>query len=244
MKVGDSVYLVTDQLKTGAGIPAMICGMQDSTVKVAIEEIDGTKVLQVETWDLLPSNLFTRSVLNGVYESYLEIERDHGSILNLKRDAIVRKLVEHSLASQPRGNASISWMKSTGTTPSFHFANGSNASETFTMESLEQTDLVLDELAKFSCLRHDQAFMPQKQPLPVIISLKRWREENGFSQSEAVRVLNETGIAVTLDSLQNWEVGRWSPRANVALALADFLRQNPKVSKKSSRRPRPPAKDK
>ena len=98
MKVGDSVYLVTDQLKTGAGIPAMICGMQDSTVKVAIEEINGTKVLQVETWDLLPSNLFTHSVLNVVYESYLEIERDYGSILNLKPDTIVQKLIEHSLA--------------------------------------------------------------------------------------------------------------------------------------------------
>jgi hypothetical protein len=92
--------LVTDQLKTGAGIPAMICGMQDSTVKVAIEEINGTKVLRVETWDLLPSNLFTHSVLNIVYESYLEIEREHGSILNLKPDAIVRKLVEHSLAPE------------------------------------------------------------------------------------------------------------------------------------------------
>jgi hypothetical protein len=112
------------------------------------------------------------------------------------------------------------------------------------MESLEEPVLALDELANLSCLRHDQVFMPQKQPLPVIISLKRWREENGFSQSEAVRVLNETGIAVTLDSLQNWEVGRWSPRANVALALADFLRQNPKVPKKSSRRPKPPAKEK
>jgi hypothetical protein len=100
MKVGDSVYLVTDQLKTGAGIPAMICGMQDSTVKVAIEEINGTKVLQVEAWDLLPSNLFTHSVLNVVYESYLEIECDHGSILNLKPDAIVRQLIEHSLAPQ------------------------------------------------------------------------------------------------------------------------------------------------
>jgi hypothetical protein len=100
MKVGDSVYLVTDQIKTGAGIPAMICGMQDSTVKVAIEEINGTKVLRVETWDLLPSNLFTHSVLNIVYESYLEIEREHGSILNLKPDAIVRKLVEHSLAPE------------------------------------------------------------------------------------------------------------------------------------------------
>jgi hypothetical protein len=49
MKVGDSVYLVTDQLKTGAGIPAMICGIQESTVKVAIEEINGTKVLQVQS---------------------------------------------------------------------------------------------------------------------------------------------------------------------------------------------------
>jgi hypothetical protein len=100
MKVGDSVYLVIDQLKTGAGIPAMLCGMQDSTVKVAIEEINGTKVLRVETWDLLPSNLFTHSVLNIVYESYLEIEREHGSIFNLKPDAIVRKLIEHSLAPQ------------------------------------------------------------------------------------------------------------------------------------------------
>jgi transcriptional regulator with XRE-family HTH domain len=64
--------------------------------------------------------------------------------------------------------------------------------------------------------------MPQK-PLPLIISLKRWREQNGFSQSDAVKVLNNTGIPVTLDSLQNWESGRRSPRADVALALADFL---------------------
>jgi hypothetical protein len=100
MKVGDSVYLVTDQLKTGPGIPVMVCGIQDSTVKVAVEEINGTKVPQVETWDLLPSNLFTHSVLNVVYESYLEIKREHGSILNLKPDAVVRKLIEHSLAPQ------------------------------------------------------------------------------------------------------------------------------------------------
>ena len=98
------------------------------------------------------------------------------------------------------------------------------------MENVEQSALLfehLDGLAKFCCLRHDQTFMPQK-PLPLIISLKRWREENAFSQSEAVRVLNVTGIAVTLDSLQNWEVRRWRPRANVALALADFLRAESK----------------
>jgi transcriptional regulator with XRE-family HTH domain len=102
--------------------------------------------------------------------------------------------------------------------------------------------LTLDELANLSWLRHDQSFMPE--PLPLIISLKRWREANSLSQSEAVKVLNQTGIAVTLDSLQNWESGRRNPRASVALALADFLRQNTKVSKKSSRRPKPPAKEK
>jgi hypothetical protein len=58
-------------------------------------------------------------------------------------------------------------------------------------------------------------FMPQK-PLPLIISLKQWREENGFGQSDAVKVLNNTGIPVTLDSLQNWESGRSSPRAELA----------------------------
>jgi DNA-binding XRE family transcriptional regulator len=110
------------------------------------------------------------------------------------------------------------------------------------MDGLEQIDLALDELAKFSWLRHGQSFMPE--PLPLIIGLKRWREENGLSQSAAVKVLNQTGIAVTLDSLQNWESGRRNPRASVALALADFLRQNTKVSKKSSRRSKPPAKEK
>ena len=100
MKIGDSVYLVTDQLQTGAGIPAMVCEIFNSTVKVAIEEPNGTKLLQVRSWDLLPANLFTRSVLNLVYETYLEIERDHGSILNLKPDAIVQKLRERTLAPQ------------------------------------------------------------------------------------------------------------------------------------------------
>jgi transcriptional regulator with XRE-family HTH domain len=65
------------------------------------------------------------------------------------------------------------------------------------------------------------------------------REENGFSQSDAVKVLNNTGIPVTLDSLQNWESGRRSPRAELALASADFLRQ-PTVPKKSRFGPQTP----
>jgi len=67
---------------------------------VAIEETNGTRVLQAKTWDVLPSSLFTHSVLNIVYQTYLEIERDCGSILNLKPDAVIRELTEHGLASQ------------------------------------------------------------------------------------------------------------------------------------------------
>jgi hypothetical protein len=44
------------------------------------------------------------------------------------------------------------------------------------------------------------------------------------------------GIPVTLDSLQKWKSGRRSRRADVALALADFLRGDPTVVKKSERR--------
>jgi transcriptional regulator with XRE-family HTH domain len=74
--------------------------------------------------------------------------------------------------------------------------------------------------------------MPAKELLPLIQQLKRWRQETGLSQSKAVRVLNQAGIPVTLDALQAWEIGRWNPRAHVALALADFLH------KRSKRRPR------
>jgi transcriptional regulator with XRE-family HTH domain len=69
--------------------------------------------------------------------------------------------------------------------------------------------------------------MAPKEPLPLIADLKRWRHANGLSQSKAVRALNDAGIPVTLYSLQAWEIGRWNPRAHVALALADFLQKRP-----------------
>ena len=68
--------------------------------------------------------------------------------------------------------------------------------------------------------------MARKEPLPLITELKRWRQQSGLSQRKAVRALNEAGISVTLYSLQSWEIGRWNPRAHVALALAEFLQQH------------------
>ena len=70
--------------------------------------------------------------------------------------------------------------------------------------------------------------MARKELLPLIQRLKDWRHAQGFSQYEAARVLREAGIPVTTDSLQAWEIGRWNPRAPVALALADFLQKQPK----------------
>jgi transcriptional regulator with XRE-family HTH domain len=70
--------------------------------------------------------------------------------------------------------------------------------------------------------------MAPKQLLPLIQQLKGWRRARGFSQYEASRVLRNAGIPVTTDSLQAWEIGRWNPRAPVALALAEFLQKQSK----------------
>ena len=69
--------------------------------------------------------------------------------------------------------------------------------------------------------------MARKDLLPLIQQLKAWRQANGLSQSQAVRALNDAGIPVTLDSLQAWEIGRWNPRAPIALALMEFLHRQP-----------------
>ena len=70
--------------------------------------------------------------------------------------------------------------------------------------------------------------MAPKKLLPLIQQLRRWRQAKGLRQAEAARVLREAGIPVTTDSLQAWEIGRWNPRAPVALALAEFLQRQPK----------------
>ena len=69
--------------------------------------------------------------------------------------------------------------------------------------------------------------MAPKELLPLIQQLKAWRHAHGFSQYEAAWVLRDAGIPVTTDSLQAWEIGRWNPRAPVALALAEFLQKRP-----------------
>lgn len=61
--------------------------------------------------------------------------------------------------------------------------------------------------------------------LSVIQDLLAWRTAQGLSQSQAVAALNQAGVPVTLDSLQNWEIGRRKPNGETALALHAFLSQ-------------------
>jgi hypothetical protein len=117
MKVGDPVYLITDQLQTGAGIPAIICALRDSTIEVAVETAHGTKIMKVRNReDILPSNLYTHSILNVVYHTYHEIELKYGSILNLSAEEIGAQLIQHGLAPQTARRCAdlfddVEWLK-------------------------------------------------------------------------------------------------------------------------------------
>ena len=101
MKIGDFVYLITDKLQTGAGIRGMICNLQASTVELAVELAPGTQIVKVgNREDILPSNIYTHSILNVVYQTNQEIERTHGSIINLTTEKIVAQLMQKGLAPQ------------------------------------------------------------------------------------------------------------------------------------------------
>ena len=83
MKIGDHVYLITDRLQTGAGVPVMICALQDSTVEVFVEFTHEPKILKVSNrGDILSSNLYAHS------------------ILNLPTEEIVAQLLRRGLAAQ------------------------------------------------------------------------------------------------------------------------------------------------
>ena len=79
----------------------MICNLQASTVELAVELAPGTQIVKVgNREDILPSNIYTHSILNVVYQTHQEIERTHGSILNLTTEKIVAQLMQKGLAPE------------------------------------------------------------------------------------------------------------------------------------------------
>lgn len=70
----------------------------------------------------------------------------------------------------------------------------------------------------------------QKTVAPVIQRLKAWRERNNLSQSQAVEILVSGGLPVKVRTLQDWEIGRRSPRALAASALEKFLEEHPTIT--------------
>jgi hypothetical protein len=59
MDIGNSVYFGTNHKTTGAGVPAVICGLYERSARIAIEREEGTKTFDVPLWDLLPARSYT-----------------------------------------------------------------------------------------------------------------------------------------------------------------------------------------
>jgi hypothetical protein len=66
---------------------------------------------------------------------------------------------------------------------------------------------------------------------PLIKRLKKWRADNELTQAEAVNVFKEQGLPITLDTLQNWEIGWRAPRGLSAVALNDFLKRHSQITR-------------
>jgi hypothetical protein len=43
LDIGSSVYLLTDHKTTGAGVPAVVCGLYERSARIAMEREEGTK---------------------------------------------------------------------------------------------------------------------------------------------------------------------------------------------------------
>jgi len=63
MDIGNSVYLVTNRQVTGAGVPAVICGLYERSARIAIEREEGTKTFDGPLWELLPARTYTAAIL-------------------------------------------------------------------------------------------------------------------------------------------------------------------------------------
>jgi hypothetical protein len=92
MDLGNPVYLVTDRQTTGAGVPAVICGLYERSARIAIERAEGTKTFDVPLWDLLPARAYTAAILRVCYSAWETLDRQGRSPGSLREADLVREL--------------------------------------------------------------------------------------------------------------------------------------------------------
>src|SRR5277367_340780 len=92
MDIGTSVYFVTDRQTTGAGVPALICGLYERSARIAIEREEGTKTFDVPLWDLLPERAYTAAILQVCYSAWETLNRQGRSPGSVRTADLVREL--------------------------------------------------------------------------------------------------------------------------------------------------------
>jgi hypothetical protein len=92
MDIGNSVYLVTDRQTTGAGVPAVVCGLYERSARIAIEREEGTKTFDVPLLDLLPARAYTAAILRICYSAWETLDRQGRSPGSLREADLVREL--------------------------------------------------------------------------------------------------------------------------------------------------------
>ncbi len=100
MDIGNSVYLVSDHKTTGAGVPAVICGLYERSARIAIEREEGTKTFDVPLWDLLPARAYTAAILRVCYSTWETLDHQGRSPGTLREAALVRELARAGLAEK------------------------------------------------------------------------------------------------------------------------------------------------
>ena len=100
MDIGSSVYLVTDRQTTGAGVPAVICGLYERSARIAIEREEGTKTLDIPLWDLLTGRAYTAAILRVCYSAWETLDRQGRSPGSLHEDELARELARAGLAEK------------------------------------------------------------------------------------------------------------------------------------------------
>jgi hypothetical protein len=100
MDIGSSVYLVTDHKATGAGVPAVVCGLYERSARIAIEREEGTKTFEVPLWDLLPARMYTAAILRACYGVWETLDHQGRSPGTLHEEDLATELGHAGLARE------------------------------------------------------------------------------------------------------------------------------------------------